>query len=169
MISNSLERPKIKILRTKSEIVWDIIGYTFYLSSIFFLIFNWNALPDKVPAHFNAAGELDRLGSKIEIIILPILGALVAGLLQWIEKYPEKHNYPERFNESNAREFYLTSRKMMNQLKNICLIFFALSLFELIRIAKGLDNPFGNWLFPILIAGVAIVIVYGIIKQTKIR
>lgn len=169
MISNSLERPKIKILRTKSEIVWDIIGYTFFLSSIFFLIFNWNALPDKVPAHFNAAGELDRLGSKIEIIILPILGALVAGLLQWVEKYPEKHNYPERFNENNAREFYLNSRKMMNQMKNICLIFFALSSFELIRIAKGLDNPFGNWLFPILIAGVAIVIVYGIINQTKIR
>ncbi|WP_462405616.1 hypothetical protein [Gracilibacillus sp. Marseille-QA3620] len=57
----------------------------------------------------------------------------------------------------------------MNRLKNICLLFFALSSFEIITIAQGLENPLGNWLFPALIVSVAIVIVYGIIKQVKIR
>lgn len=130
---------------------------------------NWNALPEKVPAHFNAAGEVDRFGPKVEMIILPIVGAFVAGLMQWIERFPEKHNYPQRLNENNAKEFYLVSRKMMNRLKNICLLFFALSSFEIITIAQGLENPLGNWLFPALIVSVAIVIVYGIIKQVKIR
>ena len=147
----------------------NIIGYTVYLGSIVFLMINWNALPEKVPAHFNAAGEVDRFGPKVEMIILPILGAFVAGLMQWIERFPEKHNYPQRLNENNAKEFYLVSRKMMNRLKNICLLFFALSSFEIITIAQGLENPLGNWLFPALIVSVAIVIVYGIIKQVKIR
>ena len=147
----------------------DIIGYTVYLGSIVFLMINWNALPEKVPAHFNAAGEVDRFGPKVEMIILPIVGAFVAGLMQWIERFPEKHNYPQRLNENNAKEFYLVSRKMMNRLKNICLLFFALSSFEIITIAQGLENPLGNWLFPALIVSVAIVIVYGIIKQVKIR
>ena len=147
----------------------NIIGYTVYLGSIVFLMINWNALPEKVPAHFNAAGEVDRFGPKVEMIILPIVGAFVAGLMQWIERFPEKHNYPQRLNENNAKEFYLVSRKMMNRLKNICLLFFAFSLFEIITIAQGLENPLGNWLFPALIVSVAIVIVYGIIKQVKIR
>lgn len=147
----------------------NIIGYTVYLGSIVFLMINWNALPEKVPAHFNAAGEVDRFGPKVEMIILPIVGAFVAGLMQWIERFPEKHNYPQRLNENNAKEFYLVSRKMMNRLKNICLLFFALSSFEIITIAQGLENPLGNWLFPALIVSVAIVIVYGIIKQVKIR
>ena len=147
----------------------DIIGYTVYSGSIVFLMINWSALPEKVPAHFNAAGEVDRFGPKVEMIILPILGAFVAGLMQWIERFPEKHNYPQRLNENNVKEFYLVSRKMMNRLKNICLLFFALSSFEIITIAQGLENPLGNWLFPALIVSVAIVIVYGIIKQVKIR
>lgn len=147
----------------------DIIGYTVYSGSIVFLMINWSALPEKVPAHFNAAGEVDRFGPKVEMIILPIAGAFVAGLMQWIERFPEKHNYPQRLNENNAKEFYLVSRKMMNRLKNICLLFFALSSFEIITIAQGLENPLGNWLFPALIVSVAIVIVYGIIKQVKIR
>ncbi len=168
-MSNSGRRPKLRIARTKSEIIWDIIGYTFYLGSIVFLIFSWNALPDKVPAHFNMAGEVDRWGPKIELIILPIIGGFVAGLMHWFEKYPEIHNYPERLNEVNAREFYLSSRKTMNQLKNICFIFFALSLVESMIIAKGLENPFGNWLLPVLLASMAIAIVIGLIKQRKIR
>lgn len=94
-----------------------------YSGSIVFLMINWSALPEKVPAHFNAAGEVDRFGPKVEMIILPIVGAFVAGLMQWIERFPEKHNYPQRLNENNVKEFYLVSRKMMNRLKNICLLF----------------------------------------------
>lgn len=167
-ISNSWERPKIKIAKTKSELVWDLIGYTFYLGSIIFLIFNWQALPAEVPVHFNAVGEVDRWGSKIELLILPVLGVFVAGLMHLFEKYPETHNYPERIKEENAEEFYLISRKIMNQLKNICLIIFALISFESITIALGWENQLGIWLIPIIIGSVAIPIVYGVIKQKKI-
>lgn len=169
MKSNYGARPKIKILKTKSELVWDIIGYTIFVGSITLLIFNWNTLPDKVPAHFNAVGEVDRWGSKMELFILPVLGIFFAGLMQLVEKFPETHNYPERFNEENAKEFYLTSRKTMNQLKNMCLIFFALISFESVTIAQGWETRLGKWIIPIIIVGTAIPIVYGIIKQRKIR
>lgn len=149
--------------------VWDLIGYTFYLGSILFLIFNWHALPDEVPAHFNAVGEVDRWGSKTELFILPVLGAFVAGFMLLFEKFPETHNYPERLNKENAREFYLASRKTMNQLKNICLIIFAFISLESISIALGWENHLGKWLILIIIVSAAIPIVYGIIKQKKIK
>ncbi|NBJ67924.1 MULTISPECIES: hypothetical protein [Clostridia] len=48
----------------------------------------------------------------------------------FIENYPESHNYPKRFNEANAKKFYLNSRKMINQLKNSWYDHFCLSHFK---------------------------------------
>lgn len=168
-MSNSWKRPKIKIFKTKSEWIWDIIGYSFYLGSLIFLIYNWNGLPDVVPAHYNALGEVNRWGSKMELFILPIVGAFIALLMQLFEKLPESHNYPERLSKENAKEFYLLSRKLVNQIKNICLIIFALILIESVSIALGMGNGFGVWFLPIAILSALIPIVLVIIKQKKIR
>ncbi|MBD8070689.1 DUF1648 domain-containing protein [Bacillus sp. PS06] len=168
-MSNSPKRPKISLSKTKTEWIWDIIGYSFYLGSLFFLISNWNVLPDQIPSHFNTLGEVDRWGSKMELIVLPIIGAFITLLMILLEKFPESHNYPERLSNENAKEFYLVSRKLVNQLKNISLIIFAFILFELVSIALGKGTGFGVWFLPIAIVSVLIPIVLAIIKQKKIR
>jgi uncharacterized membrane protein len=168
-MSNSKSRPKIKFAKTKVEWLWDIIGYSIYLGTILFLANNWNEIPEKVPAHFNALGEVDRWGTKMELLILPIVGSLITVLMQVIEKFPEMHNYPNRLNEINAKEFYLLSRKMINSLKNICLLIFSLLLFESITIALGRGEGFGALLLPTILLSVFIPIIIGIMKQQKIR
>lgn len=167
--SYSGERPKLKIPKTKNEWIWDIIGFSFYLGSIIFLIIIWEALPREVPGHYNALGEVDRWGSKWELLVLPGIGALILLLMQTLEKFPEVHNYPKRFNKSNAKHFYLNSRKLINQLKNICLIIFALILFESVSIALGWNNGFGIVFLPIAIISLGISIVIGIMKHKKIK
>jgi len=59
-MSKSWSRPKIKITKTKGEWIWDITGYLFYIGSIIFLITIWSKLPAEVPAHYNAADEVNR-------------------------------------------------------------------------------------------------------------
>ena len=159
----------MKIPKTKSEWVWDIIGYSLYLGSTILLIIMWNALPEEVPAHYNALGEVDRWGSKWELWILPGVGAFLLLFMQTMEKFPELHNYPERLNESNAEQFYLNSRKRLNQLKNICLIIFAFLLFESISIAMGWGRELGGWFLPVMILATAIPIVLGVTEQRKIK
>ncbi len=162
-------RPKIHIPKTKSERIWDTIGYSCYIGSLLFLIYIWGELPDKVPAHFNAQGEVDRWGSKLELLILPIIGAFLAVSMHFVEKFPESHNYPQRLNKENAKEFYLNSRKITNQLKAICLIIFTLIIIESVSIALEWGGGLGAWFLPVLIVGVSIPIILGIIKQSKIR
>ncbi len=44
------------------------------------------ALPDTIPAHLNFAGEIDRWGSKVEVLVMPLVytvGALFAALIVW--------------------------------------------------------------------------------------
>ncbi|MBM7713429.1 putative membrane protein [Bacillus thermophilus] len=168
-MSNSWERPKLKIPKTKSEWFWDIIGCSLYMASILLLIFIWNQLPDKVPAHYNALGEVDRWGSKSKLLILPGMGAFIIVFMRFFEKRPELHNYPERLNESNAKQFYLLSRKMVNQIKNICLIIFVLITFESVSIALGWSGEFGVWFLPVAVILLLTPIAAGLLKQRKIK
>ncbi len=115
-----------------------------FLGSIIFLIIIWGRLPEEVPGHYSAAGVVDRWGTKGELLILPGIGAFTLLLMQTVEMFPEVHNYPQRLNESNAKQFYLNSRKMMNQLKNVCLVVFALIQFETISVTLGWKIGFGK-------------------------
>lgn len=45
-MSNSAEQSNIISPKTKSESVWDVFGYLFYIGSIIFLIAAWGTLPD---------------------------------------------------------------------------------------------------------------------------
>lgn len=168
-MSNSWHRPKLTIKKSKSEWVWDIIGYSFYIGSIIFLVYVWGDLPEKVPGHYNAQGEVDRWGPKGELIILPAIATFLLILLSVFEKFPETHNYPSRMNESNIEQFYLLSRKLLNQLKNICLIIFAVILYESVSIALGWGSGFGIWLLPMIILGTIVPIIIGFLKQRKIK
>lgn len=44
-------------------------------------------LPEQIPAHYNLAGEIDRWGSRLEILILPLF-CLISGLL-WEKALPK--------------------------------------------------------------------------------
>lgn len=168
-MKSSWKRPKLDIPKTKSEKVWDIIGYSAYIGSIILLVSIWQKLPEQVPAHYNALGEVNRWGSKWELIILPLVGVFMILLMQTFEKFPETHNYPDRLNESNAEQFYLNSRKMINQLKNICLLIFALIIFESISIAMEWRSGFGVAFLPLALLGTGIPIVLGLLRQRKIK
>jgi hypothetical protein len=43
--------PRINMAKTKSEWVWDIIGYSFFIGAVILFIWKWGSLPDEVPAH----------------------------------------------------------------------------------------------------------------------
>ena len=37
----------------------------------------WGRIPDQIPGHYNGAGEIDRWGSKFELLILPVVGVFM--------------------------------------------------------------------------------------------
>lgn len=168
-MSNYSKGPKTNIPKTKEEWIWDSMGFLTFLGSIVFLLLLWNDIPDKVPGHYNAMGDVDRWGGKWEIFLLPAIGATILIGLGVLEKFPQVYNYPQRLNERNAHCFYLNSRKLLNRLKNICQIIFAFILYESVSVALGWGHGFGVWFLPIIIFGTCIPIVLALIKQSKIK
>jgi hypothetical protein len=162
-------RLKLYIPKSKGEWVWDFIGFTFYIGSILFLLAVWNELQNRVPVQYNAFGKIDRWQARKELLVLPDIGLFILILMQVLEKFPEAHNYPERFNSFNADAFYRHSRKLVNQLKNICLVLFSFILFESSFIALGWWNRVGPWLLPLILLGTGIPVIGGMIQQRNIR
>lgn len=162
------DRPKLNIPKTKGEWVLDIIGYSLYFGSIALLIMMWGKLPEEIPWHYNEFGEVTRWGSKGKLLFLPFIGGFILLIMQTIERFPEVHNYPKRLNELNAKKFYLTSRKMINQVKNVCLLLFAFSLLVDISVAMQWSNRIGIVSLPLLMIGLGVPIVLGIVKFKKI-
>lgn len=162
-------RPILKLPKTKFEKIWDYIGFGIFMLSILYIFIMWGKIPEEVPGHFNGAGEVDRWGSKIELFILPFIGVFLWILLSLLEKAPHMHNYPARLNENNVKAFYLNSRKSLNEIKNLCLIIFAVISFQMVRIAIGEIETIGWWLLPIVLIGTAIPIIKGIIATFNIK
>lgn len=162
-------RPILHIPKTKMEKICDIVGIGLFILSNLFIIFQWSQIPDRIPGHFNAKGEVDRWDSKYELIILPFIGMFGLLLTSLFEKAPHMYNYPKRINESNAEKFYLNSRKMLNIIKNICMILFALINFQIVQIALGKTEFLWIWFIPGIIVSLIITIGIGIYKQSKIK
>jgi uncharacterized membrane protein len=162
-------RPILKLPKTKYEKIWDYIGGGVFVLSIIYIFVMWGTMPEEIPGHFNGAGEVDRWGSKIEVLIMPFIGIFLWILIGLLEKAPHMHNYPARLNENNVEAFYLNSRKTINVIKNLCLILFAAISFQMVRIAIGEAESLGWWFLPIVLIVTAFPIIKGIVATTKIK
>ncbi|TKI46557.1 MULTISPECIES: DUF1648 domain-containing protein [Lysinibacillus] len=162
-------RPILTLPKTKYEKCLDVIGSGLFTVSILFIILQWGNLPEEIPAHFNAKGEVDRWGSKIEVLILPGIGIFMWIFLGLLEKAPHMHNYPARLNERNVEAFYLNSRKLCNEVKNFCLILFAIISCEIVLVALGKIEGLGWWFLPVVLIGTGIPILKGLIASSKIN
>ncbi|WP_107924069.1 DUF1648 domain-containing protein [Lysinibacillus parviboronicapiens] len=164
-----MHRPILKLPKTKYEKMWDYIGGGVFVASILYIVIMWGQIPDEIPAHFNGAGEVNRWGSKIELLILPFMGIFLWVLMGLLEKAPHMHNYPARLNDSNVEAFYLNSRKILNEVKNFCLILFAFISCVMVLIALEKVETLGWWFLPFVLIGTALPIVKGLINSSKIK
>jgi len=163
------EKKKVDVPQSRSEKLLDGIGYSIFLGSILTLVFLWTSLPDQVPGHYNFAGQVTRWDSKGALLIIPFLGLLNGLVMQGLERFPEIYRYPERYNEENAPQFVLTTRQMMNRVKNILLVFFGLSIFQDLSLSLDWGFRLGAWDFPLLMLALALIFIIGFRSLKRIR
>lgn len=70
---------------------WLILAFMFLLAGV-----TWSRVPDRVPVHWNGAGEVDRFGGRFEALLLPALIGLGVYLLLLVLPRidPGRENYP---------------------------------------------------------------------------
>lgn len=122
----------------------------------------WPNLPEQVPAHFNAAGEIDRWGGKQELLLLPAAGVMLWLLLTAVGLFPKAWNLPVEVTEQNRKKAYRRIRTLLTTLKlEVMVLFFAIEYFSVLLL------PLPAAFLPASLAVLAVTLIAGVVSTVR--
>ena len=157
--------PKLKIEPIK---LWSYINYTCIFIILFSLVYtylSYSELPDQIPIHYNAKGEVNSYGDKSIIWLLPISSILNYILLTVLSRYPHTFNYTVKITEKNAESQYAIAIEMMVLLKLSIVLFFGYLTYVTIQIAIGSREGIGLFSTVALLLAIAGISIRSFIKS----
>lgn len=134
------------------------------VGSVVFLAGYWKQIPAEVPMHYNAAGEIDRWGTKAELLILPVIAWLLYGLLTVVEQVPSAWNTGVKVTAENWERVYALLGHMLSTLKLLVMVMFAW-----ITLWCALARPLPVWFLPVVLAAVFGNMAYWLVRIFQAR
>ena len=145
-----------------SGIDYIIIGSTVMLTvlAIVYTILEYSSLPEEIPLHFNASGDIDGYGNKNTLwYVIGILTATTIGLF-FMAKATSIHNIQLKTKTANFRliAMYMPFLGLMQ----------LIIVYSIIESAKG-TFIYSKWILPIIlvITAIFLVITFVFIKKNK--
>lgn len=134
------------------------------LGTAAFLIVYWRRIPEEVPMHFNAAGEIDRWSPKSGLIILPVITWMLYGLLTVVEKIFGTWNTGVKCARENWAQIYILLGHLISTQK---LLFMA--MFAGIILCCALTLPLPVWFTPVMPGLVFLDMAYWIVQLIRAK
>jgi len=103
----------MEIKFTRFQKTLEIIGLLLIIGMIIFVCVRYNQLPEQIPGHYNAKGEINRWGNKSEIFIVPIVSTLLYAFITIITFFPEAWNIPIKITDKNKEAVYCCVRNFI--------------------------------------------------------
>ncbi|PLW91979.1 MAG: hypothetical protein C0592_13135 [Marinilabiliales bacterium] len=160
-------RPRIKIKTDVYDVIFEVLGLLALIFMIIFPLVNYAELPDQIPMHYNAAGEVDSYGAKAIVWAIPGIALILYAFLFWVSKKPHIFNYTVEITEENAARHYRTAVRIMNILKSIMAWTFGYITFTTVRVGMGVQDGLGKYFLIIVLALVFIPIGFMIFSSRK--
>ncbi|MGM9968162.1 MAG: DUF1648 domain-containing protein [Rummeliibacillus sp.] len=164
-----MEKNKLKIKSPKIGIYFNIVAILSFIIALSFILINWSTLPNKVPSHYNLAGEPDKWSDRWFVFVPLMIGIFLWFSLQIVETRPHLHNY-SGLTEKNREVLFKNSMLLMNFIKNEMLIYFSFSAINDIYVAKGKESIVGPWdllIFSVMIIGTIVIFVVRSVRLKK--
>lgn len=125
----------MKLKKNKADILLEGVSLVLLIGVTLYLILNWSSIPEKIPMHFNAAGVIDRWGSKGELIIVPGMAWFLYLMITGFQQIPMIWNTGVKVTEDNKERVYRNLNYMIGTTKLIMIITFAiLSVYPLLGV-----------------------------------
>ena len=149
-------RPKLNIALDRFDWMVEIIGAVFLILMIGFPLYYFRELPDIIPMHLNAAGDVDGYSQKGSIWILPAFGSVMYIGMFILSKYPHVFNYPREITEKNAERQYRIAAKLVRTLNMLVAVAFFYIEYGIISTSLNRLTGLGSFFIPTLL-----VLVFG--------
>lgn len=132
----NLSNPKVKISATRWEKLFNFLSAAVIITIFIYAVYQFESLPDRIPTHFNAQGEVDGWGGKSTVFILPGISAVSFILLYFLTKIPHLFNLPVTITEENAPHIYSLARTMMAVFNFEIVLIFSYATWSTIQAAQ---------------------------------
>lgn len=144
-------KPKFDLPHTRLEMNCEIVAIAAIVLGISYLLAVWSTLPQKIPSHFNLAGEADSWSNK-ESILLPVgIEIFVYVIMSLLSRYSQLYSYPWAITEENAERQFLLARRFLTVLKTEIVLLFTFLGWQTIVVARGNAKGLGIWFSPIFL------------------
>ena len=146
------------------DIIINILCVAQLVGIAIYLIVVWNSLPDQIPGHFNAAGEVNRWDNKGFLIIMPVINWMMFAGLVLVERFPHLWNVGVTVTEVNKFRVYRVTKSLLGAIKLI-----VVTAFTFITIIQSLAQGLPLWFLPVFISLLIATIVIFTIRLLKAR
>lgn len=130
-------QPKMALELTLADRLLEALATLFALLLAIVPLVYYGDLPERIPQHYNAAGEVDIYGPKYLLLVLAGVGILLYGLMTWVGRHPHWFNYPVAITPENAERQYRIATRLMRALKLVVVLLFFYLAYNTIRIGMG--------------------------------
>ncbi|NJL89271.1 MAG: DUF1648 domain-containing protein [Coleofasciculaceae cyanobacterium SM2_1_6] len=142
--SSKKNQPVLEMDRSPQEAMLDLVAIAGIVASFVVVITNWETLPDRIPTHFDFAGNVNRFSPKNILWIFSLSSTFSFFLLKVISRYPHTFNYPIAITPENAAVQYRLALNMMYWLRAEMIWLFTLIQWQMIAVAKSPSDRFNS-------------------------
>lgn len=161
------DKPKVQLQLTLFDKVLEILSLVFFVFLWVITIWNYSALPETIPTHFDFKGDADHFGGKGHILELPIVAAVLYIALTILNKYPHLHNYATKVTLENIEKNYIRSTRLLRIVKLAILIIFSMIVIQTIEISKINKTAISVWLLPFSLSLIFIPIILFLVRSKR--
>ena len=128
------------MIKTKFGKTMQILSVLCLTASTLFLAAGWNQIPEKVPGHYNFAGEADSMTGKGTLILIPVMNWLMYLGISALEHFPQVWNTGVEITAQNRERVYRVLYHMIVSMKlSLVLIFSFMTVWH--------ENYMPSWFF----------------------
>ncbi|NLB42992.1 MAG: DUF1648 domain-containing protein [Clostridiales bacterium] len=149
----------MKITRSRYDIIVEILCMLCLLGTVLYLVINWGNIPDEIPGHYNALGQVDRITKKSSIIALPIVTAIMYIGMSAIERFPQAWNTGVTITEENKNRLYRIMKDMLKTTKLLIVV-----VFSYMTINSAIATQLSPWFLPVFLILMFGSMIYYIVK-----
>ncbi len=141
----------MKIKNSPADIIMEVLGLIMLIGTPLYLFISWPSIPDKLPMHYNFAGEIDRWGGKGEVLFIVVMLWILYLMISLVEHLPSVWNTGVQVTPENRVRVYRTLKYMVKTLKLAMTVVFTFLILNTVA-----ETPLPGWFTPaylILIIG----------------
>jgi len=156
---NTNQDPRFAVENPMNEGIYRIIPLAAVILGFAVVAFNYGALPETIPIHFNGRGEADGFGSRLTLWFLPVMNLVIFYVLELTTKSSFKwFNYPVTITEENAAAQHGIALQLIAVMRLIITLMLSWLTYEIV-----ITTQKGGGMLNLWILGGSIVVLFGAI------